>query len=118
VKRRIAVEYRRRGLPGQPFVSARVTQIYRTGVCIYFYFGFYDKGVANPHEVYLELENMARAEILKSGGSLSHHHGVGKIRRAFLPQIMSETALQWKRQLKNTLDPLNVFGAGNQGLDS
>lgn len=117
VKRRLADEYRRRGLPGKPFVSARVTQVYRTGVCIYFYFAFYDKGIPNPHEVYLELENIARDEILKSGGSLSHHHGVGKIRRAFLPQIMSETALQWKRELKNTLDPLNVFGAGNQGLD-
>jgi hypothetical protein len=29
---------------------------------------------------------------------------------------MSDTALQWKRELKKTLDPANVFGAGNQGL--
>ena len=57
-------------------------------------------------------------EILKSGGSLSHHHGVGKLRREFLPRIMSQTALHWKRELKKTLDPANVFGAGNQGLDS
>jgi alkyldihydroxyacetonephosphate synthase len=116
VKRRIHEEYRRRDLPGNPFVSARVTQIYRTGVCIYFYFGFYYKGIPNPQELYLELETIARDEILKSGGSLSHHHGVGKLRRAFLPRIMSETALQWKAELKKTLDPLNVFGAGNQGL--
>jgi len=117
VKRRIAEECTRRGLPGKPFVSARITQIYRTGVCIYFYFGFYYKGIPNPHEVYLELENIARDEILKCGGSLSHHHGVGKLRRAFLPKIMSETAIQWKRDIKKSLDPKNVFGAGNQGLD-
>jgi alkyldihydroxyacetonephosphate synthase len=117
VKQRITEEYVSRRLPGKPFVSARVTQVYRTGVCIYFYFGFYYKGIPNPHEVYLELENIARDEILKSGGSLSHHHGVGKLRRAFLPKIMSETALAWKRDLKKTLDPTNVFGAGNQGLD-
>ena len=43
--------------------------------------------------------------------------GVGKLRRAFLPRIMSETAIQWKRELKKSLDPSNVFGAGNQGLD-
>ena len=85
------------------FVTARVTQLYRTGVCIYFYFGFYYKGIPNPQEVYLELENIARDEILKSGGSLSHHHGVGKLRRAFLPRIMSETAMQWKRELKKSL---------------
>ncbi len=117
VKRRLNEECKRRGLPGRPAVTARITQVYRTGVCIYFYFAFYYKGVPNPHEVYLELENIARDEILKSGGSLSHHHGVGKLRRAFLPRIMSETALQWKRDLKKSLDPMNVFGAGNQGLD-
>jgi alkyldihydroxyacetonephosphate synthase len=117
VKRRLLEEYERRGLPGKPFVTARVTQLYRTGVCIYFYFGFYYKGLPNPQDVYLELENIARDEILKSGGSLSHHHGVGKLRRAYLPRIMSETALQWKRELKKSLDPKNVFGAGNQGLD-
>ena len=117
VKRRLIDEYQRRGLPGKPFVSARITQIYPTGVCIYFYFGFYYRGTPNPQEIYLELENAARDEILKSGGSLSHHHGVGKLRCAFLPRIMSETALQWKRELKKSLDPTNIFGAGNQGLD-
>jgi len=117
VKARLNDEFKRRGLPGKPFVTARVTQLYRTGVCVYFYFGFYYKGLSNPQEVYLELENIARDEILKSGGSLSHHHGVGKLRRAFLGRIMSQTALQWKRDLKKTLDPMNVFGAGNQGLD-
>jgi alkyldihydroxyacetonephosphate synthase len=117
VKKKLQEEYSRRQLPGKPFVTARVTQIYKTGVCIYFYFGFYYKGIRNPQEVYLELENIARDEILKSGGSLSHHHGVGKLRRAFLPRIMSGTALQWKRELKRSLDPMNIFGAGNQDLD-
>jgi alkyldihydroxyacetonephosphate synthase len=118
VKRRVIGEYKRRGLPGKAFVTARVTQVYRTGVCIYFYFGFYYKGIPNPQQVYLELENIARDEILKCGGSLSHHHGVGKLRRAFLPRIMSPTALHWKRELKKSLDPTNVFGAGNQDLDA
>jgi alkyldihydroxyacetonephosphate synthase len=116
VKKRLLDEYRRRGLPGNPFVTARVTQVYRTGVCIYFYFGFYYKGIPNPQEVYLELENIARDEILNSGGSLSHHHGVGKLRRGFLPRIMSPATLEWKRDLKRSLDPENIFGAGNQGL--
>jgi alkyldihydroxyacetonephosphate synthase len=117
VKKRLNEEYARRKLPGKPFITARVTQIYRTGVCIYFYFGFYYKGVSNPQEVYLELENIARDEILKSGGSLSHHHGIGKLRQAYLPRIMSPAAVQWKRDLKKSLDPANIFGAGNQDLD-
>lgn len=116
VKRVLREEYAKRGLPGKPFVTSRITQVYRTGVAIYFYFGFYYKGVENPSEVYLELENIAREEILRCGGSLSHHHGIGKIREQFLPEIMSETALKWKKEIKKGLDPQNVFGAGNQGL--
>ncbi len=116
VKRVLREEYERRGLPGKPFVTSRITQVYRTGVAIYFYFGFYYKGVENPSEVYLDLENIARTEILRSGGSLSHHHGVGKIRQAFLPDVMSETALNLKRRVKNSFDPKNIFASGNQDL--
>ncbi|MEQ1921593.1 MAG: FAD-binding oxidoreductase [Pyrinomonadaceae bacterium] len=116
VKKVLRDEYIKRGLPGKPFVTSRITQVYRTGVAIYFYFGFYYKGVENPSEVYLELENIAREEILRCGGSLSHHHGIGKIRESYLPDIMSETALKWKQEIKHGLDPQNVFGAGNQNL--
>jgi alkyldihydroxyacetonephosphate synthase len=116
VKQRLHAEYQARKLPGKPFVTARVTQIYQTGAAIYFYFGFYYKGVANPSHVYVELENIAREEILRSGGSLSHHHGVGKIRQSFLPAILSPAALEWKRELKRSVDPENIFGAGNQSL--
>ena len=114
VKRRVADEYAARGLPGKPFVTCRVTQVYQTGVCVYFYFGFHHKGLANPSLVYGELEHAARDEILKSGGSLSHHHGVGKLRQGFLPRVMSPAALAWAREMKRALDPGNVFGIGNQ----
>ena len=116
VRRVLAEEFERRGLPSKPVVISRITQVYRTGVAIYFYFGFYYKGIPNPSTLYVELENVARGEILRSGGSLSHHHGVGKIRQAFLPDIMSETALKWKQEIKTSLDPQNIFGAGNQSL--
>jgi alkyldihydroxyacetonephosphate synthase len=113
VKKRIYAEHAARKLPGLPFISCRVTQLYDTGVCIYFYFAFYAKGVAHPSEVYLEIEKAARDEVLKSGGSLSHHHGVGKLRQSFMPEIMSPAALAWRQQAKQALDPGNIFGAGN-----
>ena len=113
-KKRIEQEHRARQLPGRPFISCRVTQVYPTGVCIYFYFAFYYKGVAHPTEVYNQLELAARQEILRSGGSLSHHHGIGKIRQRFLPEIMSPAALDWTRRTKEAVDPHNTFGARNQ----
>jgi len=51
-----------------------------------------------------ELEHAARDEILKSGGSLSHHHGVGKIRRDFLRACFRRPA--WSgRDVKRAVDP-------------
>jgi alkyldihydroxyacetonephosphate synthase len=113
VKQRLWQEHAKRGLPGRPFVSARVTQLYETGVCVYFYFAFHHQGVANASEVYAELERAAREEILRSGGSLSHHHGVGKLRQRFLPAVFSPTALAWREGLKRSVDPEDLFGCAN-----
>ncbi len=87
--------------------------MYPTGVCVYFYFAFHHGGVDDPSAVYSKLEDIARQEILRSGGSLSHHHGIGKLRRHFLPDILSPTALEWRAALKTSVDPKNVFGCGN-----
>jgi alkyldihydroxyacetonephosphate synthase len=116
VKQRVRDEHAARGLPGKPFITCRVTQLYDTGVCIYFYFATYYKGVEKPSEVYAEIERAARDEVLRCGGSLSHHHGIGKIRRGFLDRIQSPGTTEWGRQIKRAIDPTNVFGSGNQGF--
>ena len=116
VKRRVLREHAARNLPGKPFITCRVTQVYQTGVCIYFYLAFYYKGVENPSEVFAEVEHAAREEILSSGGSLSHHHGIGKLRKGFLPRIMSDSTLDWNAKTKAAVDPQNVFGVGNQQM--
>ncbi len=115
VKQRIRDEHTARKLPGKAFVTCRVTQLYPTGVCIYFYFAFYFKGIAgDPSHVYAEIEHAARDEVLARGGSLSHHHGIGKLRQPFLARIASPGLLAFARQVKHAVDPKNVFGADNQ----
>ncbi len=116
VKQRARQEHAARDLPGRPFVTGRITQIYDTGVCIYFYLGLYRKGLDNPDEVFLEVEHNIREEILEAGGSLSHHHGVGKLRADFMDDIVSEPTLEAKEELKKAIDPDGVFDTGNQGL--
>lgn len=112
-KARLLKEHQAMGLPGKPFITCRVTQVYNTGACVYFYLGISYKGVENPTRVFNKLENIAREEILNSGGSLSHHHGIGKLRQHFLPEIMSKTMLQWNKLMKEAVDPDNIFGVGN-----
>lgn len=111
VKRSIYAAHEERKLPGHPFVSSRVTQIYETGCCVYFYMAFYAKGVEDAVGAYHEIESIARREIIAAGGSISHHHGVGKLRLPFVREIMSPAMQSWREQIKCALDPQNVFAA-------
>lgn len=114
VKERLYRECAERGLPGRPYVTCRVTQMYHTGAAVYFYFAFYYKGVANPSQVYAEIEAAARQEILDQGGSLSHHHGIGKLRERFLKQVKPDLELDLIQKAKDAFDPKNIFGVSNQ----
>ena len=83
VKESIRQSCERRGIT-KTFISCRVTQLYETGACVYFYFGFNFHGIqGNAADVYEEIEDEAREAILSFGGTLSHHHGIGKARHAW-----------------------------------
>ena len=116
VRARVRREHEARRLPGNPFFTGRITQVYTSGVCIYFYLGFYCKGVTDPIRQYGELEHAAREEILAAGGTLSHHHGIGKIRQDFMNDIYSPGSLAVMQAVKRAVDPANLFGANNHGV--
>ena len=111
VKKRIYEAHDKRKLPGRPFVSCRVTQLYETGCCVYFYMAFYSKDVSDPIADYHEIEAEARAEVIAAGGSISHHHGVGKLRLPFVKDIMSPAMIAWRDKMKAALDPQGIFAA-------
>lgn len=94
-------------------ISCRVTQTYDSGACIYFYFGFRSVDVDNPVELFEAIEHCARDEILSCGGSLSHHHGVGKIRTHWYRDAVTETGSSLFTAAKRHLDPKNIFALGN-----
>jgi alkyldihydroxyacetonephosphate synthase len=112
-KQRILYEHRSRSLPGVPFVCSRITQLYDEGACVYFYFCMDISGIPNPSTTFATIEECARQAILHAGGSLSHHHGVGKLRAPFVHQIYSDGYMNSLIAVKKALDPDNVFGVGN-----
>jgi alkyldihydroxyacetonephosphate synthase len=67
------------------WISFRVTQLYETGAAIYVYMTLIN--TETPDELvvpyYEAIEDAARDETMLAGGCISHHHGVGKLRKGF-----------------------------------
>uniref|UniRef100_F1M9Q8 Alkylglycerone-phosphate synthase n=1 Tax=Rattus norvegicus TaxID=10116 RepID=F1M9Q8_RAT len=113
VKERIRRECKERGVQFAPLSTCRVTQTYDAGACIYFYFAFNYRGISDPLTVFEQTEAAARDEILANGGSLSHHHGVGKLRKQWLKESISDVGFGMLKSVKDYVDPSNIFGNRN-----
>lgn len=107
---RVHAEY---GLPGKPYISYRITQLYTSGACVYFTYGVSTKGVAHPGAIASKVEDRLRRTVVRFGGAVSNHHGVGKFRSPLLASVLPPMNAEMIQALKVTLDPKNVFGAQN-----
>ena len=75
--------------------------------------GLVGRGMDDPAKTYHDIEGHLRQTILDNGGSLSHHHGIGKLRSRFLPQIQTSTSMAILREAKRAIDPSDVFAIKN-----
>jgi len=50
---------------------------------------------------------------MENGGSISHHHGVGKLRKDFMADTLSQSSIDLIKNIKKVQDPKNIFGIGN-----
>lgn len=64
-------------------------------------------------ELYEHIEDAARDEVFLSGGCISHHHGVGKIRKKFIERTLPKMAIDWQKSIKDSIDPRNIFAINN-----
>lgn len=64
-------------------------------------------------DAYEDVEHRSRDAVIKFGGSISHHHGVGKLRKRFMEQSYTPVNNEFFRGVKQQLDPKNVFAANN-----
>ncbi len=87
-------------------VMAHMSHVYPEGGCIYF--SFAGRG---DRDVYLETWDNALAAVAKSGGTVTHHHGVGELKAATASAEIGPAIAGW-RSLKRELDPANILNAG------
>jgi len=111
----VEAEHRELRLPGQPFMSCRMTQLYDEGGVLYMYIAVSTVGLSHKSglEAFNRLEHAARSAVLKEGGCLSHHHGVGKHRASLLPATQSSAITVAMHGLKTAVDPENILAARN-----
>ena len=97
------------------FVSFRITQLYETGAAVYVYFSItYDSlPMEKVCDIYEDIEHRSREATLAYGGSISHHHGIGKLRKRFMDQTLAPINSELHKGFKKAVDPKNIFGINN-----
>ena len=86
--------HKENNLPGKPFFTSRISKIYHTGVCMYNTIAMSFEGIENPEDVFTSIEHKMRENFILNGGSISHHHGVGKLRKDFMKDTISESSIE------------------------
>ncbi|MCU0846365.1 MAG: FAD-binding oxidoreductase [Spirochaetes bacterium] len=90
------------------------SHFYPQGTNLYFIFIFKTDSIKE----YRKFQRGVIAAISKNGGSLSHHHGVGKMIAPFLEDHIGSAQMDVLRALKRHFDPKNIMNPGGQlGLD-
>ena len=113
VTNRLKELHKKHNLPGKFLFGSRLSKVYHSGACMYNTIAMSFKGIENPEEVFGEIEYELRKTIIANGGSISHHHGVGKLRKNFIPNTISKGSINLIKDIKSSQDPKNIFGIRN-----
>ncbi|MEM4443801.1 MAG: FAD-binding oxidoreductase [Thermofilum sp.] len=101
-------EFKRRvkAVKGVYAVLAHASHFYTTGACIYFTLTY-----EASEEVYWRMWREAMRTLIETGATISHHHGVGLLRKDWVAEELG-SALDYLKRVKRALDPGNVSNPG------
>jgi FAD/FMN-containing dehydrogenase len=98
-------------LPNTVFIGGHSSHSYINGTNIYFTFGFKVENDQTAEEEYMNLIRVIMEETLEQGGSIAHHHGVGKYRTKWQSQEHG-SSYPLMVALKEMMDPNEIFNKG------
>jgi alkyldihydroxyacetonephosphate synthase len=105
----IAQALRDGGTPG--LVMCHVSHLYETGASLYFTF-LARQRVDDPLAQWREAKRAASQAIVDGGGTITHHHAVGRDHAPWLGAEVGETGLRALRAVKDELDPAGIMNPG------
>jgi alkyldihydroxyacetonephosphate synthase len=100
-----------RSVKGLIVISGHSSHSYAQGTNIYFTFVARPEDPAEAEPTYLACWQRTMEATLKAGGTISHHHGVGRLRT---PWMAAEHGggLELMRAMKRALDPNGILNPG------
>jgi alkyldihydroxyacetonephosphate synthase len=102
----------RSALGRHALVMAHMSHAYPDGCSIYFTFVGRSRG-GHPELEHAAVWRDALEATLASGGVVSHHHGVGRLRKAALARELGPGGLQAHGALKRAWDPSGILNPGS-----
>jgi alkyldihydroxyacetonephosphate synthase len=108
----------RHALGKHVFVMAHLSHAYPDGCCIYFSFAGTAKGGKEGWDerseaTYDTAWRAAMTAALEAGGTLSHHHGVGRSKAPRLSSELGDSGTEAVRALMRAFDPKGIMNPGN-----
>lgn len=104
----------RNEIPDITLLGGHSSHSYMTGTNVYFVY-YYNLVDIKPEEeiskYHYPIQNIIVEETLKHGGSMCHHHGVGKHRAHFIKEEYT-SSYYILENLKKTFDPNGIMNAG------
>jgi len=97
-------------------VMAHFSHAYPEGCSIYFTFLGYRESEEESRRLYDRIWHDALRACVGAGGTISHHHGIGALKAAFMADEWGP-AMEWLRRMKTRLDPRGILNPGKLGFE-
>jgi alkyldihydroxyacetonephosphate synthase len=93
------------------FMMIHISHVYENGANLYFTFLTpMEKG--NERQDFLQFHSGLVDVIIENGGSISHHHGVGRVLAPWMEVHLGRSSMELMTAVKRHLDPNNIMNPG------
>ena len=100
---------------GVLFASAHASHFYPQGVCFYFTFAGIPPRNSSHYDFYNKVWAAAMDATVANGGTISHHHGIGRQRINWMESEL-DGGFDLLKKVKRSIDEDDIMNPGNMGV--